>query len=90
LSISGKLAQAKIIKKIIIKNRNCNISPNTQHMALGQVSNGSDELVEQYDHGPRGKKQEIKFYIFFATEATVVHDETTFFWLPPSSDNPQS
>jgi hypothetical protein len=60
LSISGKLAEVKIIKKIIVENQNCNISPNTQHMALGQVSNGSDELLEQYGHGPRGKKKNKK------------------------------
>ena len=53
-----------------------NISPNTQHIVLGQVSTGSDKLVQYSDYGPRGKIQQNNFLLFFEAEDLVVAEAT--------------
>ena len=53
-----------------------NISPNTQHILLGQVSNGLDKLLQYSDYGPRGERQQINFLLILEAEALVVADAT--------------
>ncbi len=67
-------------------------------MVLGQVSNGSEELVEYYYYGPRGEKQKKKkpFFEALATrelQAAILismlslgpRPRSTIFWLLRSS-----